>query len=132
MRTTVQLTHLRDKREAPMATRLSWLVAVALVIGFTGCGGDGDDVNYGDAPKKCNQLVDLICVRAIGCFNDGTTQAECVAAVKTELPCAGADAVSDTYDACLSDLSASPCSVLAANQTLNLPATCNAVILFRQ
>lgn len=103
------------------------LVALVLFGGVVSCGGDGTD-----APAKCNALVTRLCARAIVCANDGTTQVECEAGAKTNLPCAQADAVSDGYDSCMSELQTSPCSVLLANDTLNLPATCKASILFKQ
>ena len=106
-----------------MMCRVIGLVLVGMVLS---CGGESND-----APEKCDALVDRLCERALVCANDGTTQAECVASAKTGLPCAQADAVSDGYDACLSELQSSPCTVLLANNKLNLPATCRASILFR-
>src|SRR5438046_1874460 len=84
-----------------------------------------------DAPAKCDALVTTICVRVGACANDGRTQAECEASAKTGLPCAQADAVSDGYNSCMSEVETSPCSVLFANGATNLPATCHASILFR-
>jgi hypothetical protein len=102
------------------------LVAFALLGAALSCGGD---VN--EAPAKCDALVATLCERVIGCANDGTTQAECEAGVKTTLPCAQADTVSDGYSSCISELQNSPCTVLLANNTINLPATCKASIIFR-
>ena len=107
-----------------MLLRIVGVVVFGIAVS---CGGDA-----GDAPAKCDNLVTRFCQRAIACVNDGTTQAECVAVAKTTLPCAQADAVSDGYNACMSELQASPCSVLVANDTVNLPATCNGTILFKQ
>jgi hypothetical protein len=100
------------------------LGVIMCVWAVAGCGGGND------APQKCNALVTKTCARVIACANDGTTQAECEAQVKTTLPCAGADAVGDTYAACMSELDQSPCSVLIANDTINPPASCSQVILF--
>ena len=100
------------------------VVALVLVGGVLSCDGPND------APAKCNALVTTICVRVVACANDGRTQAECEASAKTGLPCAQADAISDGYDSCMSEVETSPCSVLWANGTTNLPATCRASILF--
>ena len=103
------------------------IVVCALFGAVLSCGGgDGND-----APAQCDALVTRLCQRGIQCANDGTTQAECVAGVKTVLPCAQADAVSDGYNACMMELQTTPCSVLLANNMLNLPATCNGSVLFK-
>jgi len=100
------------------------VVAFVLVGGVLSCDGPND------APAKCDALVTTVCVRVIACANNGTTQAECEAGAKTTLPYAQADSVSDGYNACVSEVETSPCSVLWANGTTNLPATCHAAILF--
>lgn len=102
-----------------------WLAVVMLVL-VAGCGDE-----EATPPEKCNALADLLCQRAIECIADGTTQAECVAALNTTLPCAEADEVSASYDTCMTDLRAVSCATLTANATINLPTTCNSVILFR-
>jgi hypothetical protein len=107
-----------------MLLRIVGVVVFGIAVS---CGGDASN-----APAKCDNFVNRLCQRAIACANDGTTQAECVAAAKTTLPCAQADAVSDGYNACMSELQSSPCSVLITNNTVKLPATCNGTILFEQ
>jgi hypothetical protein len=92
-----------------------------------GCGGSDNN----SPTAKCNSLVNLVCQRAIACANDGTTQSECVTAAMTNLNCADADDVSASYNMCISDLHAVSCTDLLANDTINLPATCMGVILFR-
>jgi hypothetical protein len=102
------------------------LLLLALV---TGCGGGSGN----SAPQKCDSLVSLLCTRVVECFNDGTTQAQCVDAVKTNLPCADADAVSSTYDSCVSEVQSGSCTVLFPNgNSISLPTTCMGVILFNQ
>ena len=100
--------------------------SVLLLALVTGCGGGSGN----SAAQKCDSLVSLLCARAIECLNDGTTQDQCVSLVKTDLNCADADAVSSTYDACVSDVQSTSCTLLLANNTINLPATCMDVILF--
>lgn len=96
-----------------------------LLLAVASCGGDASP------PEKCNALVSRLCQRAIACINDGTTQSECVAGVQTLISCADADSVSSGYDACMSELQSSPCSVLVtADGELNPPASCEDVILF--
>jgi hypothetical protein len=102
---------------------LGKVAGLMLLLAVASCGGGGSDT----PAEKCDALAALTCQRAIACANDGTTQAECLATVKTVLPCAQADAVSDGYAACMSELRASPCSVLETNGP---PATCDGVILF--
>jgi hypothetical protein len=104
------------------------LVGLALIQVLVSCGGEDDP----SPPEKCDALVELLCERVRECADDGTTQDECVASVKTGLPCAQADAVSDGYDSCLNEIEASPCSVIWSDGALHLPATCNQTILFRQ
>lgn len=101
------------------------VAGLMLLLVVTSCGAES-------AAEKCEALVSRLCQRGLACADDGTTQAECVAAVKTTLPCAQADKVSDGYNACMSELQSSPCTVLFANDELNLPATCNDSILFEQ
>jgi hypothetical protein len=103
------------------------VAGLALLGMMFSCGSDSND-----APAKCDALVARVCERWIACTNSSATQAECVAVQKTSLPCAQADAVSDGYNSCMSELQTSPCSVLAANNTINLPATCISSILFKQ
>ena len=107
-----------------MFGRLVLIVAVA--AGVLSCGGGG-----GSPPEKCDAFVSRLCTRVIGCANDGTTQSECEASAKTSLPCAQADGVSDGYNSCMSELQASPCSVLWSNNQVNLPATCKGSIIFK-
>jgi hypothetical protein len=111
-----------------LCARLVLFVTLSLTVSSCGDSGGG----AGSAPAKCNALVDKTCVKLVSCINDGTTQSECVGDVNASLPCAEAGAVSATYPSCMSDLDATSCATLTANDTLNLPATCNAVILFQR
>jgi hypothetical protein len=105
---------------------LGKVAGLMLLLAVASCGGGGDS-----APEKCEALVARLCQRAIACIPDGTTQAECVASVKTVISCAEADSVSAGYNACMSELQSSPCSVLVtADGELNTPASCEDVILF--
>ena len=100
-------------------------VTLLLASALVSCGGDTSPV------ARCNALVSKVCARAIACFQDGTTQADCVASANTELPCAQADGVGTTYNTCMSDLDSISCAVLTANNNLNLPDSCSGVILFQ-
>jgi hypothetical protein len=104
---------------------LGKVAGLILLLAVTSCGGSDGPV------EKCEALVARLCQRAIACIPDGTTQAECVASVKTVISCAEADSVSAGYNACMSELQSSPCSVLVtADGELNTPASCEDVILF--
>jgi hypothetical protein len=86
--------------------------------------------------EKCDDLVDILCDRGVQC--EGGSHAECVQAVKTQLPCGSAKSVSSSYDRCIDQLQTSSCNVLfGTNSTtgeleLHLPADCNSVILSRE
>jgi hypothetical protein len=100
--------------------------ALLMACSLMSCGS-----NASTPPAKCDALVTKVCARGIACFQDGTTQSECVAGANVDLPCAQADAVGASYNTCMSDLDSISCAVLTANGTLNLPASCTAVILFQ-
>jgi hypothetical protein len=100
------------------------IALMALVLAVSSCGPN-------DAPAKCDALVTRLCAREVECLRGATTQEECEAAVKTSLPCAQADGVSDGYESCMSELESSPCSVLVSGYDVNLPATCKGAILFK-
>lgn len=100
------------------------VAGLVLLLAVVSCGAE-------TPPEKCNALMSRLCQRAIACINDGTTQAECVATVQTLISCADAVGVSSGYNACMSELQSSPCSVLVTTDgDLNLPASCEDVILF--
>jgi hypothetical protein len=101
--------------------------ALLMACSLVSCGSSSDSSPTG----KCNALTAKVCARGIACFQDGTTQSECVAGANMDLPCAQADAVGAAYGSCMSDLDSISCAVLTANGTLNLPASCNGVILFQ-
>jgi hypothetical protein len=93
------------------------------------CGGNS-------AVDKCDDLVDVVCERTVECVS-GITQADCVAAVRQQLPCGSAKKVSATYDRCIQELNDASCQVLFppdqnGDPSLALPADCNAVILERK
>jgi len=100
------------------------VATVALVCGVLSCGGGAKD-----PPAKCGEVVSRFCARVVACLNDGTSQADCVTITRVELPCARAESVTDSYDACAAELQTAECSVLAPNQ-LFLPATCRAAFVF--
>lgn len=104
-----------------------WWMALAAIAA---CGTESSPV------EKCDDLVDVLCNRAVQC--GGGSHAECVEAVKTELPCGAAKSVSGTYDRCVDQLQGASCNVLfgtnpsTGEPELRLPADCNAVILYRK
>jgi hypothetical protein len=97
------------------------------MLGLAACGTEPSPV------EKCDDLVDVLCDRGVQCV--GGRHSECVQAVKTELPCGSAKAVSASYDRCLDQLQSASCNVLfGTNPTtggpeIRLPADCTSVIL---
>lgn len=108
-----------------------WL---GLVIAGVGCGGGGGGPDT--PPEKCDAFVDTVCDRLVDCLDgaDGMHR-ECVEAFNDALTCATVKNVAPTFDACLDDLAARSCALLAptdqntGEQDLVLPATCEDVLL---
>lgn len=106
----------------------SW-VLVLLVA--TACGGTEPS-----PVEKCDDLIDLLCDRAVQCIPTGGSHRTCVQEVQQELACGSVKAVSASYDRCMNQLSATSCPVLFPNDaqgqpTLELPADCMSVVLTR-
>lgn len=85
--------------------------------------------------EKCDDLVALLCDRALECVGGGT-HASCVQAVQGELSCGSVKAVSASYDRCMDQLATHSCGVLfppdsTGQPTLRLPADCMSVVLSR-
>ncbi len=89
---------------------------------------EGTSVKRDPAADQCDVLVDKICDAYGPC---GVVHADCVAQTNQAFQqnygstCSGADAVSSTYNACLSDLN-TPLNCSAPE----LPPNCQGVILF--
>lgn len=104
----------------------SWLLLVIVA-----CGGGGGS----SAVEKCDDLVDVVCDRAVECVPSGGTHAACVQEVQQVISCGSAKRVSATYDRCMSQLESNSCAVLfptnpqSGSRELALPADCMSVIL---
>ena len=110
------------------------MVRVGLVVVMLGCGGGG-----GSSPvEKCDDLVDIVCDRAVECIPGAGTHASCVQEVQQVIPCGSAKQVSTSYDRCMTQLETTSCAVLFpvnpqnGQRELVLPADCMSVILMRQ
>lgn len=111
--------------------RSYWLVplGVGLVILLGGCSSSTEGSDGGSAVAKCNALGDKVCKKLAPC--QGTSVSDCVASYNASLKnnygsdCSGADQVSSTYDACMSELDNLSCGD-------QLPADCHSVILFQK
>jgi hypothetical protein len=91
------------------------------VLFLVSCEGDPGT----DAPAKCRDFLDVMCNKLRECFNDGTTQAECLQAAGTAIDYGAAVAVSSSYDRCMSEFRQISCSVLLADpQSPSIPASC--------
>ncbi len=107
------------------------MVRFAIVIALLGCGGGGSS-----AVDKCDDLVDVLCDRAVECVGGGT-HATCVQELQQVLPCGSAKQVSASYDRCMTQLDTTSCGVLfpvnpqSGQRELVLPADCMSVILTR-
>ncbi len=81
------------------------------------------------AASKCNALATKYCNKLAPC--QGGSVSDCVSAFNTQLKnsygsdCSGADQVSSTYDACMSEIDGLACGDA-------VPADCQSVILFQQ
>ena len=96
--------------------RISLWTLVAAGLPLSACGGEPQ---AGDATAECNALAELACEHALGCLTklgrlsrDDYEQEydDCVRAVNRQASCDEAVEVSESYDACLEDLEAEPCS----------------------
>ncbi|MFO0571387.1 MAG: hypothetical protein U0263_37505 [Polyangiaceae bacterium] len=116
--------------------RLSRLVLLASALSSAACALPPADVNEGStvqrdpAADQCDALVNKICDAYVPC---GVAHADCVSQTNQAFQqnygstCSGADAVSSTYQTCLSDLN-SPLNCSAPE----LPVNCQGVILFNK
>ncbi len=95
-----------------------------LVVFLVACGGGSKDPT-----EKCDDLVDIVCDRAVECVPNAGTHSACVAEVEGSLDCGAAQSVSATYNACLMQLRSMSCASLFPNDMLVLPTDCNGVIL---
>lgn len=95
-----------------------------VVVFLVGCGGGSDSPS-----EKCDDLIDLVCDRAVECVPSSGTHAECVTAIEAQIPCDQADSVSENYNRCLMQLRSTSCGSLFPGDQLELPADCNSVIL---
>ncbi len=97
-----------------------------------GCGTDSPS-----PVEQCDDLVDVICDRAVSCLPSIGTHATCVQELQQEIPCGSVKRVSASYDRCMSQLRTSSCPVLFPPDTqtgspmLELPADCMSVVLTR-
>jgi hypothetical protein len=102
-------------------------VLTLLVAACSSSSGGGSGPG-GGAAAQCHTLVDKLCNGLAPC--QSITHAQCVDSANQQFQqqfgatCDGADQVSSTYDACMSDLDNYQCGVT--------PATCQSVILFVQ
>jgi hypothetical protein len=93
-----------------------------------GCGGS-------DSPEeKCDDLIGVVCDRAVECVPGAGTRADCVQQLQSAIPCGMAQSVTDSYDRCMDQLNDNSCAVLfpvnpdTGQMELVLPADCNGVI----
>jgi hypothetical protein len=109
--------------------RSVWCCIVACLI--PGCASEPSAV------EKCDDLVDVVCDRAVVCVPNAGSHSTCVSEVQQALPCGSAKRVSASYDRCISQLQGASCGVLfppdpqTGGPKLKLPADCMAVILTR-
>ena len=103
-----------------------------MLVLAAGCGG-------GDASpvEKCDDLLDLLCDRAVQCISNPGSHASCVQELQQVIPCGTVKAVSASYDRCIDQVDSFACPVLfpfdpqTGGPTLELPADCMGVVLSR-
>ncbi len=94
------------------------------VVFLVACGGGS-----ASPAEKCDDLVDLVCDRALECVPGAGTHSACVAEVQSNLDCDRAQDVTASYRACMTQLRSTTCGSLFPNDMIVLPADCNGVIL---
>lgn len=115
---------------------------IAAITMAPACGDDSADSGEDTVTAKCEAFASTWCSRAIGCLVtvgalSESQQAEeldtCVDLVFAAVRCEDAVAVSSSYDQCLDDIEAKPCSDWDVPQTelstVTLPSSCSGVIL---
>lgn len=106
-----------------------WIVAI-MGIGVMACGG-GDS-----AEDKCDDLIVEACNRGVECLDASPGEEdECVAEVRSVVPCGAAKEVTASYDDCMDLLSTASCSTLfpvdpdTGEPVLVLPQICAGVVV---
>jgi hypothetical protein len=94
------------------------------VVFLVACGGGSDS-----PADKCDDLVDIVCDRAIECVPSAGTHASCVTEANGALNCDAATGVTAQYPSCLSMVRTLACATLFPNDMLTLPSECSGVIL---
>ncbi|HVJ16795.1 MAG TPA: hypothetical protein VM686_15245 [Polyangiaceae bacterium] len=126
-----------------MKGRTPWFIVAIMLATLVACGGDGDDEpEAGDATPECKALTDRLCNRAIGCMvmigtltesERGESLATCINGVTAGARCEDAIAVRPSYQQCLAEIDAKPCSDWDVphpeDVTLTPPSSCEGVIL---
>ncbi len=100
------------------------IVGCVVVLFLVACGGGSDT-----PAEKCDELVDLVCDRAVECVPSAGTHSACVTEVQGSLNCDAAQGVSAGYTPCIMQLRSMSCGSLFPNDMLALPADCSGVIL---
>ncbi|XYI02211.1 hypothetical protein ACMHYB_21520 [Sorangium sp. So ce1128] len=118
---------------------------IAAITMAPACGDDSaDSTNSGEdtVTAKCEAFASTWCSRAIGCLVTVGTLSEsqqaeeldsCVDVAFAAVRCEDAVAVSSSYDQCLDDIEAKPCSDWDVPETelstVTPPSSCNGIIL---
>src|SRR5688500_8632799 len=94
---------------------------VLLSLCLVACGGGGRS-----PVERCDDLVDVLCDRAVECISGAGTHATCVQELQGALACGSVKAVSASYDRCMDQLATHTCGVLfpldsAGEPSLRLP-----------
>lgn len=106
-------------------------VVVLAVLGGVSCGGEKSPA------EKCEDLVDLVCDRAVECIAGASgMHRECVEGVEQSgLQCSTTKSVKPSYDRCVDLLNDQSCQTLfpadpdTGDQTIALPTECNGVVV---
>jgi len=108
-----------------------WRTRIVVSFALMACGSEPSPVG------KCDDLVDVICDRAVTCLPAIGSHATCVQELQGELPCGSVKAVSASYDRYMDQLATHSCGALfppdsSGQPTLKLPADCMSVVLARK
>src|SRR3954464_2572325 len=120
-----------------MTTKLStrfWMTALAAMT-FTGCGAPSADPP--DPVGKCYEIRDVYCSRGNACNRQTGTPvpdyfASCKSEFATKTDCSKFTKIIGHPDACIDDVSATPCTLCDhVTNLLELPASCTSRKLFK-
>ncbi|HYQ41852.1 MAG TPA: hypothetical protein VER11_07785 [Polyangiaceae bacterium] len=119
--------------------KLNWWVTLGVLV--LGCGGSDGGGSTSAASKKCVDFQESFCglgascIAELGCdpgFSRDDEYNACMSGIRSTLNCDRAVSVAASYDQCMTDIVALPCSAFGTSAQCmapSIPTSCNKVIL---